>query len=96
MDDKNLIPAGEFCQHYQVESSFISSLEEYGLIELLVIEETKFIPAERLPDLEKFIHLHYDLNINMEGIDAISHLLARFTSLQNELAALRNRLRIYE
>jgi hypothetical protein len=96
MDDKNMIPAGEFCQHYQVESSFISSLEEYGLIELQVIEETKFIPAELLPNLEKFIHLHYDLNINMEGIDAISHLLARFTSLQNELAALRNRLRIYE
>ena len=96
MAEKNLIPAGEFCQHYQVESTFISALEEYGLIELQIVEEKQFIPAERLPDLEKFIHLHYDLNINMEGIDAISHLLERFTSLQNEMAALRNRLRIYE
>jgi hypothetical protein len=96
MEESFLIPTSEFCQHYQVESSFISSLEEYGLIELRIIEEKKFIPAERLSELEKFIHLHYDLNINLEGIDALSHLLERFTSLQNEMAALRNRLRIYE
>jgi hypothetical protein len=96
MEEAQWIPAGEFCQHYQVESTFISSLEEYGLIELQIIEENKFIPADRLRDLEKYIHLHYDLKINMEGIDAISHLLARFTSLQNELASLRNKLRIYE
>jgi len=96
MEEKHLIPAGEFCQHYQVESSFISSLQEYGLIELQIVEEQQFIYVERLPDLEKYIHLHYDLNINMEGIDAISHLLERFTSLYNEMAALRNRLKIYE
>ena len=96
MEERNMIPASECCAYYHVETSFIDSLEEYGLIELQILEEKKFVPAERLQDLEKFIHLHYDLNINMEGLDAISHLLGRLRHLQNEMTALRNKLRIYE
>jgi len=40
--------------------------------------------------------LHVDLDINIEGLDAISHLLQKVNALQNELVALRNRLQIYE
>ena len=90
------IPAGEICERYQVELSFISSLEEYGLIEMNRERDLAFIPTEKLQELEKFIHLHYDLNINIEGIDAIHHLLQRVRSMQEEVGILKNRLRIYE
>jgi hypothetical protein len=96
MQDEDLILTVEFCRHYQVEPSFLHSLGEYGLIELREVESQEYIHKDALIELEKFIRLHYDLNINMEGLDAIEHLLQRVKDMQQELTLLRNRLRIYE
>ncbi|HMH31518.1 MAG TPA: chaperone modulator CbpM [Puia sp.] len=95
-DEQQYIPAGELCAYYDVELTFISSLEEYGLIEINQVAEKKLIPLDKLQELEKFIHLHYDLDINIEGIDAIQHLLQRVKSMQAEVDALRNKLKMYE
>jgi hypothetical protein len=95
-DEQQFIQAGELCGFYDVELTFISSLEEYGLIEINKVNEKKLIPLDKLQELEKFIHLHYDLDINIEGIDAIQHLLQRVKSMQEEVDALRNKLRMYE
>jgi len=95
-EEQQYIPAGELCAYYDVELTFISSLEEYGLIEINRVAEKKLIPLDKLQELEKFIHLHYDLDINVEGIDAIQHLLQRVKSMQEEVDALRNKLRMYE
>ena len=38
---------------------------------------------------------YYDLSINMEGIDAIHHLLARMEEMQREIHSLRGRLRLH-
>ena len=96
MQNENLIPADEFCTRYNVELSFINLLNDHGLIEVTTIEEKYFIPSDRLNDLEKFIRLHYDLDINMPGIEAISHMLQRIQMMQQEMMALKNRLRLYE
>ncbi len=40
--------------------------------------------------------MHYDLNINLEGIDAIYHLLNRVSALQQELETVKNRLKFHE
>ena len=87
MQTQDLISAEEFCIHHQVEYSFINSLQQFGLIEVKTIEENRFIDAEKLFDLEKFVRLHYDLDINLEGIEAITYLLEkvkrqRFPGLQ--------------
>ena len=42
------------------------------------------------------IRLHYDLNINLEGLDAVYNLLKRVENLQSEITSLHNKLRIYE
>ena len=42
------------------------------------------------------MRMHYDLDINMEGIDVIAHLLKRIDSLQQELKMAKNRLRLFE
>ena len=67
-----------------------------GLIEIRTIESKYFVEKEQLPKLEKFVRFYYDLDINLEGIEAITYLLQRIENLQNEIVVLKNRLRLYE
>lgn len=96
MQTKHLISADEFCVHYRVEHSFLVALQQTGLIEVETVNESSFIDPESLFELEKFARLHYDLDINVEGIEAISYLLQRIRDLQDEITALKNRLSLYE
>ena len=96
MQTRHLISADEFCTHHKVEYSFISSLQEFGLIEITTLEQGRFIEAESLTELEKFARLHYDLDINLEGIETITYLLKKVKSLQNEINLLKNKLSLYE
>ncbi|MCU7549712.1 chaperone modulator CbpM [Chitinophagaceae bacterium LB-8] len=96
MQDESLIPASELCVHHKIEMSFIYSLQEFGLLEMVNREETIFIPTEQLNELEKLIRMHYELNINMEGIDVICHLLKRIEATQQELNQLRNQLKFFQ
>jgi hypothetical protein len=96
MQTENLIAIRDFCIHHNIEISFISLLQQNGLIETITIEENQFIDVEQLRQLEKFIHFHYELDINLEGIESIAHLLQRIEAMQDEMLALRNKLRLYE
>ncbi|MEX1131718.1 MAG: chaperone modulator CbpM [Flavobacteriales bacterium] len=40
--------------------------------------------------------MHYDLEINLEGLEAISHLLDQMDAAQQEARELRERLLLYE
>ena len=96
MQTEYLIAVDEFCTNHNIEISFISSLQQTGLIEITTIKKTGFIDAGQLQQLEKFIRLYYELDINLEGIDTITHLLQKILSLQDEIIELKNRLRLYE
>ena len=96
MEKKELIAAEQFCTSHQIEFSFINSLQELGLVEITRIDDVGFISLNQLQKLERFVRLHYELEINPQGIDAISHLLNRIEDMQAELLRLRNRLRRYE
>lgn len=96
MSNDPLIPADQFCTQHNIELSFISTLHESGLINIVTVEQTQFIPEDHLPDLEKLVRLHYDLDINLEGLEAITYLIQRIESLQNELRQTRRKLRLYE
>jgi len=91
MPNEQLIPATDFCTSHDIEIGFIQSLHEYGLIEVITIEETRFVHTEQLPQLEQFIRLHYELDINLAGIDAIANLLQRIQEMQDEIRMLKNR-----
>ena len=95
MQENELIPAKEFCVHHHIEINFIHSLHQYGLIEIISNEEGEFLSADRLAELEKIIRLHYDLDVNMEGIDVVLHLLKQLEASQKELTELRNHLKFY-
>ena len=96
MQKENLIPANEFCLHHNIEVSFIDSLKEYGLVEFTVIDDAPFVTIKQLTELEKLVRLHYELDINLEGIDAIIHLLKKLQGMQDEIIILKNKLRLYE
>ena len=86
----------EFFKSYKIEISFISTLQKAGLIEFTTIEETIFVDAGQLPQLEKIVRFYYDMDINLEGIETITYLLQRIINLQNEVETLKNKLRFYE
>jgi chaperone modulatory protein CbpM len=96
MQKENLIAIDLFCEKHEIEISFISSLQQNVLIEITTIKETNFINTEQLQYLEKLIRFHYEMNINIEGIETISYMLQRYLVMQDEIISLRNRLRLYE
>ena len=96
MEPQHLIPASQFCVHYNIDVSFLHTLQEYGLVPVTIVNETLFVDAEHLPEVERILHLHQELDINFEGIDAILQLLKRLDKAEQEVVTLRNRLRLYE
>lgn len=92
----NRLLYSECLRIYEVEESFIESLQEVGLIQVIDQEEERFIEYDDLSDLEQFIRWHYEMDINVEGIDALRHMLERVRSLQSEVEQLRNELRFYK
>jgi len=95
MQEKELISANEFCVHHRVEISFIYSLKEYGLIEIISEEGNDYLSADDLHKLEKILRLHSELHINMEGIDVVLHLLKQLENSQKQVNELRNQLKFY-
>lgn len=91
----DLIIISEYCRKCGIEPSFISMLEEDGLIDVEERDNTKCFPMSQLADVERYARMYYDLSINIAGIDAIRHLLDRMESLQEEMRLLRNRLELY-
>lgn len=82
--ENEFITLQEYCIHYKVDPSFIEELEGLGLIQIHVKEKTKYIPFEALSELESYSRMFYDLEINMQGIDAIHHLLYKIRNLHQE------------
>ena len=91
-----LIIVSEYCDKCHIEPQFIDMLQEEGLIDVLTQDDTRYLTTDELPDVERFSRLYYDLDINMEGIDAIRHLLERMDEMQREIEYLRSRLRLFD
>lgn len=92
--ERDLITITEYCIKYDIEPSFINSLEESGIIFLTNIDQERFIHVEQLPEIDRYIHFHYDLQINIEGIDAIRHLLDKVNQMQDEIRQLKKQLAV--
>jgi hypothetical protein len=96
MNIENFIPLETLGTHYNVELSFFSNLNEIGLIEIQIVEQTQYIHQDSIYEIEKMIRMHQELDVNLEGIDVVFNLLQKIDSLKEELMAVRNRLQLYE
>lgn len=95
MKTNNLIHITQVSTHYNVDISFIQSLHELGHVALIIENNNHYILDDQLKTLESLIHFHTELQINIEGIDVIAHLLNRIEVLQNELLTTKNKLIVY-
>ncbi len=96
MEHEKLISIEQFCNHYQADVAFVHLLGMHDLIEVINIEQAPYIHEEEVDRLERLLRLHDDLEINVEGLNAVAQLLSQVNDLQQELNNLRNKLRIYE
>ena len=83
-------------QIYQVEETFLDQLESSGLIEIVIEEDDKYITYDYLQEIEQFVRWHYELEINMEGIEALYHMLQQVQQLQRDVEKLRGELNFYK
>ena len=91
----DLIIVSDYCDKCHIEPSFIDLLQEEGLIDIRVESGERYLLFSQLPDVERYSRMYYDLSINMEGIDAIHHLLEQINEMQQEIDRLHARLRLY-
>jgi hypothetical protein len=96
MSTEHLIAVEVFATHQGLETTFVHALHDRGLVHITVVQEQHFLEPEQLARIEQLARLHYDLDINLEGLEAISHLLDRMDAVDREARSLRERLRLYE
>jgi len=96
MLSEEMILVSEFCVHHHIEVSFIHSLNESGLIEIIKIKETLYLPVNQLCTIEKLVRLYYDFDINLQGIETINHLLQQIDGMQQQITQLTHQLYLKE
>lgn len=96
MMQNELIIVSEYCHKCHIEPSFIGLLEEGGLIEIRTEEGEKYLLVSQLPEVERYSRMYYDLSINIEGIDAIHHLLDRMEVMGRQITMLQHQLKLFK
>ncbi|SNV41721.1 Uncharacterised protein [Chryseobacterium taklimakanense] len=81
----------ELVKIYNIELTFFDELEEYGLVTTQTENNIKYLLYEELPQFEKFANWHYDLEVNMPGLEVINNLLHKINALQDENRRLMQR-----
>ena len=96
MKTKDLISIQQLCTNYDIPITFVDSLYELELIEIVIKEDKQWVSTTQIKNIEKMIRLHYELDINLEGMHAISNLLNQVEILQKKIIRLNNKLKFYE
>jgi len=80
----------QIVQIYNIEITFLNALEDSGLIQPEIENEIKYILYDDLPALERFANWHYDMDVNLPGLEIIHRLLGKIEMLQLENRRLLN------
>jgi hypothetical protein len=97
MENKKYIEITKLCEYYQIPEGFFVELQEVGLLEPPIYDkQSQAIDEDYLSELEKIMRLHFDLEINMQGIGTVLQLLNRIRELEEELSLLKKQLKIYQ
>lgn len=96
MATKKMIAVKEFCSWHDISIDFMRELQRNDIIELVMVKRTGYIEEKSLHLAEKAVRLYTDLQINIEGIHTIFHLLSSLEKKEAEIASLRNQLAFYK
>jgi len=79
---KDRISREDIVRLYNIEITFFDDLESSGLIETEVIGNTTYLHYDQLSAFERFTNWHYDLDVNMAGLEIIHRLLQQIEELK--------------
>lgn len=86
----NLVRIIDVCQGSDTEVSFVRELHVVGLIEIIRQDDMEYVDEEELPQLERYVSWCKDLELNIQGIEVVNHLLQKIELLQEELRVFRS------
>lgn len=81
---------------YQVEVQFFDDLVNSGLLTPISDGNTQYLEYRELPVFERFITWHYDLEVNMPGLEVIHGLLRQLQELRDENRRLLGHYRAFQ
>ena len=82
----------ELVKIYNVEITFFDELVDYGLLRVETEDNIRYLIYEDLQVFEKFTNWHYDLEINLPGLEVIHDMLSKMEDLKRENRELMNKL----
>ncbi|MBL1220030.1 MerR family transcriptional regulator [Chryseobacterium sp. L7] len=82
----------ELVKIYDIEITFFDELVDVGLLKVETENEIRYLLYEDLPVFEKFTNWHYDLEINLPGLEVISEMLRKMEDLKQRNRDLMNKL----
>jgi len=85
----------QFCEFHNIPKSFIISLSEFELIALIKKENKQYIKERELATVERLMRLHFELDVNFEGLDVINNLMEQINTLQKTLQEAQNKIDFY-
>ena len=62
----------------------------------MIEEEDRYIEYDYLQEIEQYVRWYYELEINIEGIEALHHMLQQVRDLQSDVERLRSELKFYK
>jgi len=82
----------ELVKIYNVEITFFNELVDSGLLNIHTDDEIHYLMYEDLPTFERFTNWHYDLEINLPGLEVIHDMLSKMEDLKRKNRELMNKL----
>ena len=82
----------ELVKIYNIEVSFFDELVDSGLLQIQTENEIRYLRYEDLPSFERFANWHYDLEINLPGLEVIHDMLKKMEDLKQKNRELMNKL----
>lgn len=75
----------QYSKYHKIEPQFLIELHQNDLVVLHERNQEFFIDEEDFTIVEKYIDFHYNLGINVAGLEVIHHLLNQIETLQKQL-----------
>ncbi|MDR2237967.1 MAG: chaperone modulator CbpM [Chryseobacterium sp.] len=82
----------ELVKIYNIEITFFNELVDYGLLNVQTENDILYLMYDDLPDLERFANWHYDLEINLPGLEVIHDMLNKMKDLKQRNRELLHKL----
>ncbi|WP_449388172.1 chaperone modulator CbpM [Chryseobacterium lineare] len=82
----------ELVKIYNIEITFFDELVDSGLLNIHTENEILYLMYEDLPSFERFTNWHYDLEINLPGLEVIHDMLRKMEDLKQKNRELMTKL----